>query len=356
MRICLISNMYPSAEDPTFGIFVQRMEDGWDRIPGVTTVRRILRTGRSERSLKNRVVTYLRLMAESWSAAGGMDHDLIYAHFLSWHLLPFAVRSPRRPLFVHLHGSDLVHAGHLLRLIQHRIIRRSAAVVVPSRYFADQVRREFGDGLSAQIIVSPSGGISEHFFDPCSTRIESGPLRIGFVSTMTRGKGWGVFLSALKLIQQRPDWVAEMVGSGPDEDRCRSEIRRHFAPGRIEWSPRVPPNRLRDVFARLDVLVFPSVRSAESLGLVPLEAMAAGVHVIASRQAAMPEYVQDGVNGDLTRPGDDRAIAVALGRLLDTDVGAVRSRRERISQSVRSYRRPEVMARLIDDMRESIPS
>ncbi|HYH51263.1 MAG TPA: glycosyltransferase, partial [Acidimicrobiia bacterium] len=62
-----------------------------------------------------------------------------------------------------------------------------------------------------------------------------------------------------------------------------------------------------------DVFAFPSVK--EGFGLVVLEALAAGLPVVASDIPVFAEYLEDGQNALLVPPGDAAALAGALGRL-----------------------------------------
>jgi glycosyltransferase involved in cell wall biosynthesis len=68
-----------------------------------------------------------------------------------------------------------------------------------------------------------------------------------------------------------------------------------------------------------DILVAPSVPTAEGkregLPVVLIEAMAAGVPVVASHLSGIPELVEDGVTGLTVTPGDSTALADAIGRL-----------------------------------------
>jgi glycosyltransferase involved in cell wall biosynthesis len=68
-----------------------------------------------------------------------------------------------------------------------------------------------------------------------------------------------------------------------------------------------------DLLAACDVFALPSLY--EGLGLVYLEAMAAGRPVLATRSTAIPEVVEHGVTGELIEIGDDGALAAAWGRL-----------------------------------------
>jgi glycosyltransferase involved in cell wall biosynthesis len=67
-------------------------------------------------------------------------------------------------------------------------------------------------------------------------------------------------------------------------------------------------------FASADAFVFPS--RTETLGLVLLEAMAAGCPVVAARSGGIPDIVEDGVNGFLFDPLDEQGAIAATQRLL----------------------------------------
>jgi glycosyltransferase involved in cell wall biosynthesis len=65
----------------------------------------------------------------------------------------------------------------------------------------------------------------------------------------------------------------------------------------------------------LDAFAMPSIW--EGFGLVLLEAMAAGLPIVASRVATIPEVVVDGETGLLVPPGDEVALALALAALAE---------------------------------------
>ena len=69
----------------------------------------------------------------------------------------------------------------------------------------------------------------------------------------------------------------------------------------------------------MDLLVLPSL-FGEGLPMVVLEAMAAGVPVIASRVEGIPEAIRDGQDGLICPPGDPRELAAAIGRFVAREV------------------------------------
>lgn len=97
-----------------------------------------------------------------------------------------------------------------------------------------------------------------------------------------------------------PGMMRQLVGgSGPQE--------------RIRFSS-CPPSELAARYREADVLVFPSEWD-EPFGLVPLEAMACGVPVVATGTGGSGEYLRDGENCLLFPPGDPEALAKAIQQL-----------------------------------------
>ena len=74
------------------------------------------------------------------------------------------------------------------------------------------------------------------------------------------------------------------------------------------------PDELSTILARHDVLVVPSI-CEETFSLVTREALQAGLPVIAARRGALPEVIQDGVNGLLFEPENAHDLRRCLERL-----------------------------------------
>ncbi|NEQ28166.1 MAG: glycosyltransferase, partial [Microcoleus sp. SIO2G3] len=102
-----------------------------------------------------------------------------------------------------------------------------------------------------------------------------------------------------------------LVGDGP----YRQELERIFANTPTNFVGYLTGIDLAAAFASADAFVFPS--RTETLGLVLLEAMAAGCPVIAANAGGIPDIVTDGVNGYLFDPTDEQGAIAATQRLLD---------------------------------------
>jgi L-malate glycosyltransferase len=184
-----------------------------------------------------------------------------------------------------------------------------------------------GEGYDASKIVVIRNGVDLSQFkgpaDPDRTRRElglaSGTPLVAVVSRLTRLKGLENLLEAAAMLKPRyPDVRFLIVGeTSPSEvpylDELKQLADRHGVGDRVIFT-----GRRSDVLALLsavDVSVMPSLN--EALSNVLLESMAAGAPTVATRVGGTPEALVHEETGLLVAPGDSRALANAVGRLLD---------------------------------------
>ena len=137
------------------------------------------------------------------------------------------------------------------------------------------------------------------------------PVRIVSVARFAAPKDHDTLLHAMALIRDEP-WELDLVGEGPGEPRARSLARTLAIGDRVRFLGYQPEPAA--VLARAQIFVL-STRS-ESFPRSVLEAMRAGLPVVASRVGGVPEAVTDEIHGLLVQPGDPAPLADALSRLL----------------------------------------
>jgi glycosyltransferase involved in cell wall biosynthesis len=113
------------------------------------------------------------------------------------------------------------------------------------------------------------------------------------------------------VLEAIPNSRLALVGDGPH----RSALEKHFAGTPTHFVGYLTGKQLGSAFASSDAFVFPS--RTETLGLVLLEAMAAGCPVVAARSGGIPDIVTDGANGYLFDPADEQGAIAATLRLLE---------------------------------------
>jgi len=127
------------------------------------------------------------------------------------------------------------------------------------------------------------------------------------------------------ILEGIPEARLALVGDGPH----REALEKHFEGTNTYFVGYLTGTDLGSAFASADAFVFPS--RTETLGLVLLEAMAAGCPVVAARSGGIPDIVTDGVNGYLFEPKSDDAGAIAATLRLLED----KQQREAIRQNAR---------------------
>jgi glycosyltransferase involved in cell wall biosynthesis len=204
--------------------------------------------------------------------------------------------------------------------VQARWERRNVAladrVLVTSRYCAGVVERLYGVP-PRRIAVVPEPIDLEDWqgrFARAPRRPSERPTILS-VARMYPRKRLEDLLEAVSLLRRRlPDVRLSLVGDGPERDRL---LRRHAAldlGDAVVFLGEVSRNRLAEEYVNADCFCLPSVQ--EGFGIVFLEAMAAGLPVVACRAAAVPEVVPDGVAGLLVAPRRPDQLTDALEEVL----------------------------------------
>jgi glycosyltransferase involved in cell wall biosynthesis len=177
--------------------------------------------------------------------------------------------------------------------------RMADLVLAPSAATVAELRRDYRV-RDAAVVPNVTGGLE---IEPSVT--EEPPGYLLFVGRLRIRKGVEVLLEALP-----PG--ARLLIAGDGEHRAALEGKAGPA---VKFLGRCDAGRVRGLLRGAAALVVPSIY--EGMPLVILEAMEAGVPVIASRVSGIPEVVEDGVTGWLVPPEDPRALAAALMEVLN---------------------------------------
>jgi len=188
--------------------------------------------------------------------------------------------------------------------------RRLRVRIAVSEAAAGFVEARFGDGLR----VVPNGCDVDLFAkaEPAAD-LPSG-RRLLWVGRLDPQKGFAAAVQAFaRLASDVPDLVFVVAGDGRD----RGALAR-LAPGvraRVVMLGNLPHEILPRYHASADVFLAPAL-GQESFGIVLVEAMAAGVPIVASNIPGYREVVRDGIEGFLVPPGDAGELAAAVRRVL----------------------------------------
>lgn len=151
---------------------------------------------------------------------------------------------------------------------------------------------------------------------------------VGFVARGCPEKGLDQLVRALPLVAARHDVEVVAAGATIDTERdylasCLALARDLGVADRFRWLGQIDRAAKLDLLASIDVFALPTPR-AEAKGLSAIEALAAGVPVVASNHGAFPELLDAEQAGVLHAPVDPADLARAITAVLDDDTLASR--------------------------------
>lgn len=130
------------------------------------------------------------------------------------------------------------------------------------------------------------------------------PLKLLMLGRLTKQKGHDIALKALSKIDKN-DWMLDIVGDGENYSYIEKIIKEFGLEDNVKlWDPTLD---VVDEYNEHDVVLMPS--RWEGLGLVAIEAMAAGRVVVGTNVEGLNEVIKNGVNGLMVKPEDPKALA-----------------------------------------------
>jgi glycosyltransferase involved in cell wall biosynthesis len=192
-------------------------------------------------------------------------------------------------------------------LAQRLVFNRAERIVVPSPSIA-AVAQSRSSIPSERVTVIPNAVDADAF--PLSEIPRSNPEHypIGFIGRLDPVKRIPDLIDAVLPLSDRV--TLDIFGDGPERIRLERQINSTGSIA-LRGTVRSP----QEALARIGLLVLPS--EAEGFPLVLIEAMAAGVPIVATNAPGIRDVIEDGVNGLLVPIGDRDALSAAIERIVD---------------------------------------
>lgn len=203
------------------------------------------------------------------------------------------------------------HPGRVGALVRLRdaCLRRAEVVVTPSRYLAGVVA---GWGVPEGRVRLIPNAVEPDDVPPGAFVRPDTRFRLITIGRLVPWKNVDHTMRVLSLLGNQVGLV--VVGDGPEEQRLRALARQLEIEDRVWFTGRAAPEHVFGLLRTSDVLVLNS--SYEGLPHVVIEAMWAGVPVVATDVGGTPELIEHGMTGLLVPPAADRALQCAIQRLL----------------------------------------
>jgi len=249
-------------------------------------------------------------------------------------------------------------------LDEERAIRVADAVTAPSHNVLEQVRDFYGLALpEAEVILPPTWPV------PAANRWrleDCDPKQVLFIGRFDRHKGGDLIIEAFgRVLEVIPDARLRFVG--PDmgciasdgrkwnlENFIRDRIPGALETDRVEWLGQPPQPYPALAQFRRKAMVTVACSRYETLSLATVEAMASGCPIVAAKAGAIPEILQDGVDGLLHQPGDAEDLAAKIIHLLKNPALAAQLGRQAAAQCERRFCPDVVASRMVEFYRRVV--
>lgn len=315
-KILLISNMYPSDDYPSYGVFVRNTEKILKESGFYINKIILIKENNKYIKLIKYIIYYLKIIFKGII----FKYDVFYVHYASYNALPLILLKKLKKninIIINVHGSDVVPEKLFQKKFEKYtsiLLNLSNVVIVPSNYFKNYVSEKYKIDNN-KIKIFPSAGINEQIFYKLDNRgiafdnlgISHNFKYIGYVGRIDIKKGWDTFVKAIAMLKEEEkinDVKFIIVGGGSQISEFKSLINKFKLQDTIIYFELLPQEKLLYVYNCLEVFCFPTMRIGESLGLVGIEAMACGVPVIGSNIGGLKDYIIDGYNGFFFEPGN----------------------------------------------------
>ncbi len=318
-KILLVNNGYPSICSPQYSTYIKSIEECLI-LCSYNVELLTLDTNFEGRLTK--IIKYLKFYWKLFWFRGYSKYEFVFVHNYPYVFLPLIFYIKRlNNLVIHWHGTDILPTGgfgKILNKVSYWFLPSRFISVCPSEYFMREVLKKIN--LKGKIFVSPSGGVDTNEFLPKVKVGYAGKvITLGYCSSLITEKGADFVFSLSKRLafiseQFGYDVVIELINYGAEKDFFCNQFTRNKDV--IIKSP-LPKDKMKFFYHGIDVLLFPTKRQAESLGLVGLEAMACGVPVVGTNDFALREYIVPGKTGELFELGDYNGFENAVIRTIE---------------------------------------
>ena len=300
--------------------------------------------------------SHWRLAMAMWGVLQRKRFDVIWVQYMTPTLLPLALArllTPNLVAAVHVASSHYSPSGlNRIRWLARHWCKRFVCV---SRTVADGI---FGGPESdlrqaGRVVVIPNAldmGIMQAA-TVMDWRAQTGWPRdavvIGFAGRLAHIKGVDVLLASVADMHTKGLPIRlVIVGDGLERDDLESRARQLGISHITHFAGRLPRDTIFNAIKGFDIAAMPSRGGLEGFGLSALEAMAAGVPVVASRVDALQEVVQDGITGLLCQVDDPQSLADALAKLVADKALRQRMGAVGIAHATQHYDTPTYQARV----------
>ena len=228
-----------------------------------------------------------------------------------------------KPLVVKVHGSDVnVMTNYFLRRKMIKFAFNRAFKITPVSYpLKDKI---VSLGIPAAKVETIENGMNVTMFKKMDKKecrqtlgLGSDKKHVVYVGNLVPIKGIQFLVEAFKYLPK--DVTLSVVGDGELRPELEANVKRWQLEDRVYFFGRLPHDKIPYWLNAADIFCLPTLN--EGCPNVILEAIACGTPIVATRIGPIPEMVSSPQSGEVVNPGDPKALADGIQRVLNRSVG-----------------------------------
>lgn len=266
----------------------------------------------------------LPIAAARWPEQGPPPRRIWLAHYGRWGRFACALRELgliAGPIATVFHGKDMsAYLDKRNNNAYRHLFARGDLFLPISEFWKEKLIRLGAD--PGKIMVHRMGVDTRRFTEIPRTLKPGEPVKFIGVGRMVEKKGFDDALAAFDIMLSKadpPDATLTLIGDGPLREKMKRKARRRGLGDRVTFTGLLPHAEVEKAIKEAHVFVLPSKTSKsgdmEGIPVALMEAMGAGMPVIATRHSGTPELVEHEVSGLLCDEGDRQALAANMERL-----------------------------------------
>jgi colanic acid/amylovoran biosynthesis glycosyltransferase len=266
----------------------------------------------------------LPIAAARWPDRGPPPRRIWLAHYGRWGRFACALRELgliAGPIATVFHGKDMsAYLDKRNNDAYRHLFARGDLFLPISAFWKEKLVRLGAD--PAKIMVHRMGVDTRRFTETPRTLKAGEPVKFIGVGRMVEKKGFDDALAAFDIMCGKPnppDASLTLIGDGPLRQKMMRKAERRGLTDRVKFTGLLPHADVEKAIKDAHVFVLPSKTSKsgdmEGIPVALMEAMGAGMPVIATRHSGTPELVAHEISGLLSDEGDREALAANMERL-----------------------------------------
>lgn len=322
MKVLVVTNMYPSRQNPVYGTFVKEEVESLKKKGCTIHLSAVKKEGGSA---LEKVWKYVALFLRTFLLLLTRKIDVVHIHYV----FPTAIIAPilnrlfRKKIVLTEHGTKLFHAKGLKKRLIQSVFDSSEKLIVVSNH-SKQLALDNYSIVEDKIEVI-NCGVDPTLFYKEDKKAAKQKLSLPdkytllFLGRITREKGTETLKELITLLEAKNElgnYQFVIVGNGPDKEQLKNYL--HDYMDNVLFVNGVEKSKVSEWFNAADLFLFPTLK--ESFGLVALESLLCGTPVIATNVGGVPETVINNETGFLVEPNDAEAFYQKITELATNEV------------------------------------